>query len=424
MKQKFYLHSLMAMIGILASSLFIFSCSDKEYPINEPSKSNEIEEGGSPKLYINLTEDQRKASNETRAFEFDFFKEICKSISDKEDQNVFVSPVSVAATLTMLANGSNEASQEEVIKILGCDIDALNSYYQLICRTLSKADNQVKYNFANSLWVSPSVQIENSYISLLKEIFAAEVFLRDLTKEESKDELNQWYYDHTDGMISDFLRNTILGSSSLYVGNALSFKGKWTAPFKEEDTYKEVFHSANNKDSMVEMMHAKEKTLTYGEPQEGGILISLPFGNSTFEIEFYLPEEGKDLKEIYPLLDSILSTSPDYRAQFNLTLPKFMIRNRYENCHELLRSLGIKSIFEAGSFDWKDDIKLNSLTHEAFIEIDESGAKAAAASGAVMASDGIISENNKVVDLKFDRPFFFSITCGGISLFLGMVNNL
>ncbi|MDE7414078.1 MAG: serpin family protein [Muribaculaceae bacterium] len=414
-------------LSLVGMSFFLYSCASAvEEDLSEKTyNENQDDESGTPYSQVRLTDSQWNTLLWLNYFGSNYIQEVYKSTPNSENSNFFIGRYNIAMMLAMLANGADEESKKEISQYLGSEIEELNSFFEFATGLLKRSDNQVKFNSATSLWLSNNSSVNNGFVDLLKTYYDAEVYSRDLSAGSTKEEINQWYSNKTEGMIQEFLKNTLPPAVNMYAGNAVFFNGKWEIPFDKANTRKEIFHSSDGSETEVEMMHYKEQMMFYGEPEQGGKVIELSFGNGVYSIILYLPDPAMKIEDALPFLSSIDSYCFYYQKKVNLSLPKFSIRSRNDNVKDILSNMGCSGLFGSSTFSGLGALQLSSLSHEAVFELDESGAKAAAASGGIHVAHGTIRDYEKVIDLAFDRPFYFAITAhSNFILFSGIVNKL
>ncbi|MDE6409594.1 MAG: hypothetical protein K2K81_05045 [Muribaculaceae bacterium] len=385
---------------------------------DEPEKPTDFK-------YIELTSAQRDANASTKKFAYDMLR---KSVEQANlidpDGNVFISPLGFSNILTMLANGADVETLAEITTALGTNLDNLNSFYSLLTDVLPKADNQVKFSTANSVWLDNAFNPSADYMNLLHDNFNADSFIVDLNTVETKNAINKWCSDKTNGMIPEFLKKP-LNDGLMFLVNALYFNGKWTEPFDAEKTDKGTFISSNGQSSEVEMMHG-EYGIKYSRIQSGEI-ITLFYGNKTYAFNIYLPNKGTSIEEA-------LASSDDYMEDTLgdcgciLTLPKFELEYENNRLKEVGEQLGIYRLFNTSGSLSKiaDDLYCEFMKQVAKIKVNEEGAEAAAVTGALVFNSTGEEIPYKPVVVNVNRPFIFSITetTNDIILFAGVVRNL
>lgn len=142
-------------------------------------------------------------------------------MTDKNENTVF-SPISLSTALSMLSNGAEKETLDEILKTLGngkLTVDELNDYCRVITSRLNKTDNKVKLQLANSIWANSALPINNSFMGRLTEYFDAESYIMNSDPAQTTADINKWCNEKTDGMIKEILKEPTL--SPLILINAL-----------------------------------------------------------------------------------------------------------------------------------------------------------------------------------------------------------
>ena len=413
---KRYLLILFIVVAILGG-IFTSSLNATPKVNNAPSESASHLEKAEPTPHkdIFLTPEQQEVSASTHRFASNLLLESIKT--DKSNKNIFISPMGICNILTMLANGASDKALKEITNVFDTDLEELNSFYTLLTEWLPIADNQVTFSVANSVWIDKNFIPSPSYMSLLKERFDTESFIVPLYTTKTKDSINRWCSDKTRGMIPKFLSDP-LRNGPMFWANALYFDGKWQKPFNPDENTFEIFYSHNSKKSgkKVKMMHSDEniryKKLKCGER------VSIPYGNSTYSFNIYLPSEDMTFEDALINDNCLRSTSS---GECILTMPKFDL-SYSDNYTAILKKMGITTLFTLNSLSKISfGLGCGKILQKTKLEVSEEGARAAA----ITATDSFcgidIKPDPPVVNVN--RPFILSITATDydIVLFAGAV---
>lgn len=409
----------------------ILSSCDSNEPTSEnkpepaPVEQEKPEAEPTPWEYLDLTSIQRSTNESTRKFASNLLLTCLDYENSKngEKNNIFISPLGLSNILTMLGNGTDDGTLKEITDVLGADLNNLNSFYSLMAEWLPKADNQVTFSTANSAWVQNGFKPLQSYMDFIGSHFNADIFNRDLASNETKDEINKWCSDKTDGMIPEFLKEP-LKDCVMFLANALYFNGKWTEPFDADENTFEKFYSVVSGTKEVEMMHGQMR-IAYQKTMNGE-LVSIPYGNGTYSFNILLPSEGITLEEALTTGECLKSVRS---GECYLTMPKFDLSYRNEDFKDLCEAMGINLLFNSPNALPKiaENLCCDKIIQEAKLEVNESGAKAAAVTGAMMdVTANIDAPTTTPAVVVVNRPFIFSITASNhdIVLFAGIVRNL
>lgn len=341
-----------------------------------------------------------------------------------ESGNVFFSPVSIAIAAGMLTEGAEGATRDQLLALFNAaDTEKLTTG----CRDLqSLMTGNPKHYFrsANSLWVDDSLReaILTDYLERLDAgygaLVAAEPFDQTLP-----DKVNGWVDEITKGMITEALQPPMDETLELLLCNALLFDGEWKLRFDKADTKEEVFHGMSG-DIELPMMHRTDKEdgryfendkvtaalLDYKDDRTA-MLVALPKGDLDALIDDLTAEE------IRGWTDGMESCS------LSLTMPRFSLRYRTEQLETAFSSLGATEAFQP-SADFSrmlqnGGIYVHTAIHEAVLEVDENGTRAAAFTGFGLRKNAAPLPR----ELTLDRPFLCAIVDKptGALLFLGTV---
>lgn len=360
-------------------------------------------------------------------FAFEFLKNLNKE--DKE-KNLFISPYSISAALTMLYNGSNENTADEIAKALNYDEITeinLNSCHKYLKNHLETMDKAISLKIANSIWIRDGFNVKREFINMNFEVFDAYAYNLDFSKEDSADTINNWINKSTNGLISKMIEPPIPADIVMYLINAIYFQGDWKYQFNEERTYEDIFHNYDKTESTVDMMVIKEE-FKYSN-KDDYTAVRLPYGDDKVSMYCILPNEDEDINEFITSLTSnkwnAIKASMNLEKNVTVKLPKFKIEYGIRKLNDELKMLGMKEAFSDNANFSKitdnNDIKVSKVLHKAVIEVDEKGTEAAAITVVEMKQEAMIIESELPKDFIADRPFVFLIAddVDGTILFLG-----
>ena len=377
---------------------------------------------------IALTKTQQEIVKKGNAFAFNFFAEICKADTDKE---IFISPFSLEAALSMLCNGASGNTFTEIENALGYKgftKSEINGTYRKLTEALLSADSSTKFSIANAMWLNKQFPVLPAFATTLTDNYGAKVENLDFNSQKALDAINSWTKENTGGMIPTLFEE--LDPDWVYIlANALYFKGIWSEKFKTDQTKKEEFHCLSGKVLSTDFMHG-EIPCRYAYSEElGAALCELPFGNKSFSLDILLPDDGIDF---YAFVSGLSSEKWDaitgdlFSSEQYVIIPKMDVSyTGTDSFKNSLMALGIESAFGAGAdFSALSDVPtcVSDVIQKARFKMDEDGAEAAAvtAIGAKMTSIGPSRE------FFADHPFIYAIRefSTGAILFMGACKNL
>lgn len=379
-----------------------------------------------------MTKTETELASQGTDFAFRFFRAVDKSLQENEglsqeerDEPLFVSPLSASFALSMLANGADGETLQELTDVLGFSgysLEEVNAYYKKLAKELPKQDKESRLALANSLWLDTQFDALATYKGVLTENYDAEV--RQVDMATAVDDINNWCSQKTNGLIPKILKGNEAGLSMLLL-NALYFKGEWDEPFDEEDTQEDVFTNADGTESRTAFMN-KEDWLRYAQNDLFG-MVSLPYGNGAFSLQVLLPHEGVALADCMEALNGNAWTDLLNEMNFtevNLKLPKLKTDRILDDLRPALEAMGVKKAFaeEAEFSKLSGQSLFISLVRQAVsFNMDEKGTEAAA----VTAVGGVTAAPppSPVIDFHVQRPFLLVLTekSTGCVLFIGKV---
>ena len=392
-------------------------------------------QGNTPKEYvpIQLTEAETRMASQNTDFAFRLFKAADEKLTEEqgEEAKVFLSPLSASYALSMVANGADGTTLEELAGALGfsgSSLDEINAYNRKLLTRLVEQDNTTNLATANSLWMFDDFRTLDSYRETLSAEYDAEVRIQD--RSGAKDAINAWCAEKTKGCITDFLKNEPKGETMLL--NALYFKGIWAegCGFNERETKRELFANEDGSSVYVDMMNA---THTYAFAQNDTYaVVRMPYGNGAFGLHVLLPQEGVTLDGCIASLDGtgwndmLADMTPE---MVELKLPKFTVDDCQNDLISTLKAMGIKEAFLPTADFSKmagEPLMISDVTQSLYFSLDEEGTEAAAVTGIGMDVAAPEPGYNEVREFYVNRPFLFLLTekSTGTVLFMGKVNKL
>lgn len=389
------------LIGVCCLSVgMLTSCSEDE-PVAPDIKYN-------PGT-VKLTAAQQAQVENSNEFAWKFFKEVSKG----EQEDVFVSPLSVTYALGMLVNGAVGDTQKEILEGLefrSGKVDDINSLCHQLMIESPKLDKSTQLSMANAVVVNKKIQLQPTFQNVVKKQYDALVASKDFSSPATLSFINQWASDHTQGMVPKILER-INPDGVSYLLNALYFKGIWYRQFDKKHTKKEAFTKADGTKSQVQMMHQKEQFLI-GENEMYQTVV-LPYGNGSYEMIVVLPREGKKLSDVLVAMngkqwkDNLKATR---FAEVDLKLPRFTsVYNRELN--DVLKLLGMNAMFDPSKANLTKMSAVSSFVsmvlQKAKIEVDEEGSKAAAVT--VVETLTTAAPPSRPIMFHANRPFMYAI---------------
>ena len=363
----------------------------------------------------NVTSGTPEQNGSRTGYSLAFFRNV--SALEGEDSNVLVSPYSAGVALSMLADGAEGQTRDEIVAALGGCTFAGD--------TLA-ADSLVDVRSANSAWLRSGFGLKKEYVQRLEKTYGAMIAEKDFSSPDAADAINAWCADNTEGRITEIV-DRISPDMMMFLVNALYFKAPWKKTFDKNATSDDMFHGYS-KDSEVPFMNCKAK-YRYAE-YSGNQLIQLPYADGCYSMLVLLPAEDVSPDAVLPYLDENTYKSALASMEMKeviLSLPKFKVETT-TLLNRTLEAMGAKKVFtstaELGNIS-NGRVAVDEVKQKCFVEVNEEGSEAAA-----VTSIGVRMTSAQVgplpVRMTVDRPFLFSIvdTENDNILFIGRIMNL
>ncbi|MDO5664182.1 MAG: serpin family protein [Bacteroidia bacterium] len=364
-------------------------------------------------------------------FAFEFFKNVFDEEAEGENKNFMVSPFSLSMALAMTWNGAageTRTAMQKTLKMENYSDNDINGYYKKLKEALLKTNPSTKLSIANSIFTNKFVTIKPDFIKTNIDYYNATVQPVDFTLPITKDIINKWASDNTNGLIKKVIDET-KADDLMYLLNAIYFKGIWTTKFDTKNTSKKAFMTENGTKRVVDMM-AQTAKFNYTEDETMQV-VQLPYGNQAFSMLLLLPQTGKKLSD----LSAALQQKKYWRniesglseAEVVLSVPKF--KTEYsKRLNDVLKKMGMGIAFsDAANFSGMSDLpaKIAFVKQDTYISTDELGTEAAAVTTVGMVNTSMPITPPKVI-FNADKPFLYVIqeNSTGAILFMGAVKDI
>jgi|GEM_PF-406282 len=374
--------------------------------------------------------DARTLVQDNSAFAFDLYQKLRTS-----EGNLFFSPYSISIALAMTYAGARGHTEKQMAKALRFSLDQKKlhpAFAELESRlnSLQKAGN-IKLSVANSLWPQQDCKFLDEYLSLTKKYYGVSITPVDYkrAREAARKMINKWVEDKTQDKIKNLIQPGILDAlTRLVLVNAIYFKGNWESQFEVSQTKDALFFVSSERSVQTPMMSQKHK-FRYAEFESLQIL-ELPYVGNELSMLVLLPREADGLKE----LESRLSVEnlKQWKSRLSMRevlvfLPKFKMTSKFR-LDKTLVSMGMVDAFShtkanfAGMDGRPDWLYIGAVIHQAFVDVNEEGTEAAAATAVVMEGRG---RPVPPPIFRADHPFVFLVQENqtGSILFIGKLTD-
>ncbi|MFH1231262.1 MAG: serpin family protein [Planctomycetota bacterium] len=352
-----------------------------------------------------------------------------------KDDNIFFSPYSISSALAMTYAGARGNTETQMAQTLHSKLGQglLHPLFAKLNKDLA-ADKTKGYqlNIANALWGQQGYKFLPAFLALIEKSYGAGIKEVDFSKdtEGARKTINAWVEKETQDKIKDLIKAGGLNNlTRLVLTNAIYFKGDWNFEFNKKMTGQDSFTLLKGGKIKTPLMYQRQN-FKYAEMEDAQI-IELPYVvSSTMSMVIFLPKKADgftnfektfDLKNIEQWMSKL------DRKKVNVYLPKFKMDFGCE-LNEILGSLGMVDAFNGSKADFsgisaeKPGLSISKVIHKAFVDVNEEGTEAAAAT-AIGMSVGCATPPPKEIEFRADRPFIFMIRDmrSGSILFIGRV---
>lgn len=349
-------------------------------------------------------------------------------MADKPGKNQFYSPYSISTALSMVYGGAKGSTAEQIANAMSFNLpeDKQHALYKALQESLNELGKREKaeLNVANALFGAEKYKnfLVPDYLKLLKEYYESDLYSLDFGKpQETADFINQWVERKTKERIKNLISPEHIRESmdGLVLVNAIYFKGNWVKQFNPRLTISDDFYTSSTKRSSdtakpVQMMNL-QADFPYAE-LPGYQILELPYSEEDLSMLIVLPEDIDRVKEDLDLESFAQWQASLSEREVNVFIPRFKLDLTLEGLTDMLKAMGMRDAFSEGLADLsgirREDIVpglfILDIIHKAFVEVNEEGTEAAAATGVVMATKSAPS-NQTVPVFRADKPFIYMI---------------
>ena len=346
----------------------------------------------------------------TNDFSLDLLKE-----SLNEEGNTIISPMSVLCALAMTANGAGSKTLAQMEEVLGMSLKDLNESIYTYRNNLPD-DKKCQMNLANSIWFTDHMRftVNEDFLQTNADYYGAEIFEAPFDQSTVKD-MNQWINKNTKGMIKEMISD-ISESAVMFLINALTFEAEWQEVYEEYQINTGKFTGEDSKTRGVDFMESEED---YYLENDLGIGVIKPYYGGKTAFVALLPKEGMTVKEylgnltgtdLYDMIKNrqntpVITKIPKFEMEYALSMADILKQmGMVDAFDEMLADFTGLGVSEAGN------IFISDVIHKAFINVDEKGTEAGAATAVIM-TDGAsaVLDEPEPKYVILDRPFVYMI---------------
>ncbi|XP_076873395.1 leukocyte elastase inhibitor A-like [Brachyhypopomus gauderio] len=358
-------------------------------------------------------------SHANSTFALDLYRALNK---EKPNGNLFFSPLSISAALSMVYLGARGTTAEEMAKVMSfSSVPDVHAHFKELNSAINSPKASYVLRLANRLFGEKTFSFLQDFLDSTQKFYQADLQAVNFmgSSEESRKLINHWVEKQTESKIKDLLKpGMVTGMTRLALVNAIYFKGNWLQRFNAQDTTEMPFQISKNEKRPVQMMYQKKKFPFNYIPEYRLKVLELPYVQEELSMVVLLPEEAEDSSDPLQKLESELTVDKllewtsranmDTETDINVHLPKFKLEEE-SSLKDTLTKMGMVSVFQCDSADLtgmsgSPGLFLSAVAHKAFVEVNEEGTEAAAATAGIVSFCMFREE-----DFMADHPFLFFI---------------
>uniref|UniRef100_A0A452H9V5 Serpin domain-containing protein n=1 Tax=Gopherus agassizii TaxID=38772 RepID=A0A452H9V5_9SAUR len=391
----------------------------------------------------------------------DLYNELNKNAANK---NIFISPMSISTGLVMVLLGArgNTATQMQMVLHLNraarsanletgfvsesgtteaepeypnegqyhqlshfpkpslsqCDlVGGIHTEFQTLLSQLKNLNKSYVLSLANSLFAQKGYNFHQQYLECTKELYGAMLQTVDFENatEAARQKINSWVESKTQGKIRElFVSGVIDPTAVLVLVNAIYFKATWEYKFEEKYTMPKDFRINQNESKSVQMMYQKDRFKIAHIQEMNAQILMIPYAGKSLSMIILLPDDITGLEQIeramtYEKLIRWTSLESMRDREVEVYLPRFKLEDTFE-LNLPLQEMGMIDVFEESKADLSGmapsrKLFLSKVVHKTYVEVNEEGTLAAAATGSVVVNRSHLSGGLFMAD----HPFLFFI---------------
>lgn len=363
-------------------------------------------------------------------FTLELHKAVVKGM---ESENVVLSPLSISLALAMVAAGAKGPTLAQIAKCIHLpEGEPMHKFSSQLTTTVladASAAGGPQLALANRAWVDQSVHLKPHFQKVLKDSYESEAATVDFVSkaEEARGEVNAWAAKETHGKIEGLLPvGSVDQGTRLVLANALYFKGVWQKEFDSYRTREGDFFLLGGGTVKVPMMHTSQKQ--YVKEFATFKALRLPYNaghdksKRLFSLFVLLPHEKTGLPALEGALNSGSLTEDLKHVNRAVSISKFELPKFKVSCGfqvpAALQALGLSLPFDQDKADLSEMVEsplvgkslyLSNIYHKTFVEVNEQGTEAAAATAIVATTKSLVYSVDPPLEFVCDHPFLFVI---------------
>jgi serpin B len=408
---------------LLTTLVLVTGCKKTDDPHGSPGTEPGIQ--ATPVTEAEVSAAATTLAQDNTTFALDLYRSLATV-----DGNIFFSPWSISTAFGMAYGGAREKTADQMAEAMRFSLEPelLHPAFERLDSSLEEAQTEgnVRLNIANSLWPQQDYPFLDSYLSLIERNYGTEITAVDYktAADAARLLINGWVEEKTEDKIQDLIPPGILNKMTrMVLVNAIYFLGSWEKSFDPKRTYDSSFYSGGAKPTKVNMM---SQTEVFGYADLDSLqILQLPYKESDLSMLILLPAERGGLTQLESSLNAAnLAAWRDELTERKVAtfLPRFELTSQFELSNSL-KEMGMIDAFNPGAADFSGMdgqpgwLFIGAAIHKAFVDVNELGTEAAAATALVMVATSIPDWPT----FRADHPFIFLIQDDrtGSILFIG-----
>ena len=354
-----------------------------------------------------------------------------------EEGNIFFSPFSISVAMAMVYEGANGATKGEIQSVFGFpeDSNLRQTQYLNLVSEINKENKEYKLQMSNALWAEQDFQFLDQYFTTIEQYYGGKVTNLDFKRnpEPSRLIINNWVQNQTNNRITDLIPLGVIHNQiKLVLTNTIYFKGEWFKPFNEKYTRDRDFWITPDKSIKVPMMGLTSSLPMYYDKDEDLQILEIPYSGDDISMLILLPGNRSTIKknngelitvENSLTIEKLSKWKENLRKQkVRVNIPRFKFETKYlmaKDLSEMGMPIAFTDFADFSGMTGEIFLKIDKIIHQAFIEVNEKGTEAAAATATT------IMPMRAPPAFQADHPFIFIIQQrdSGNILFMGRVSN-
>jgi serine protease inhibitor len=372
-----------------------------------------------------------EGADKSNTFPFKLFQDLAKQ---RQSENFLISPFSVSTALGMTylgAGGETKTTMGDVLNLQGKNDDAVSAEARATLDKLRKPGGGTKLEIANGLFGNRQFTFKPDFLNKNKSVYDAAIESLDFNSPDALKKINGFVSDKTHGKIPTIV-DKIGNDAILYLINAIYFKGSWANKFDSAETKPGNFNKSDKLTKQVQMMHMSRSDFRYLENSDFQA-INLPYADKRLSLYVFLPAKGKSLSSFEQNFTATKWqgwVNQFHKREGNFSMPRFKVEDKM-SLKAPLEAIGMSIAFDPNKADFsamaKTDkrIYISQVMHKTFMEVNEEGTEAAAATSVEMSVTMAPMNPVPPFEMHVVRPFVIALHDRetGKLLFVGHIAN-